>query len=160
VKCRERRKVWAVDLAKRAAELESSNYLHTVTISALNSEMSLLKEEVLKHARCGLDRVSTSATEHDSTNNSTSVEQDLQTIGTSTIASRKSHDSFEQAISKPVIEDCKARTVEPDSRVIPGVDNEQSPFIESIPEDVLEAMSEDKLEALLMDQLAQATQTV
>ncbi|MCJ1378324.1 Alcohol O-acetyltransferase [Xylographa soralifera] len=76
VKCRERRKTWVEDLAKRAVELESSNHLHTITISALNSEKSFLKKEVLKHARRGPDGVSINSAGNNDTNDSTSVEQD------------------------------------------------------------------------------------
>ncbi|MCJ1397324.1 hypothetical protein MMC11_000516 [Xylographa trunciseda] len=81
VRCRERKKVWEDDLAKRVVELESRNYLHTVTITALNSEMSILKEEVLKHSSCGPNGVSTSSAALDETTGSTSVEQEPQTIG-------------------------------------------------------------------------------
>ncbi|MCJ1387369.1 Alcohol O-acetyltransferase [Xylographa bjoerkii] len=152
VKCRERKKVWAVDLAKRAQLLESSNHQYSIVISALNSEMTFLKKEVLKHARCGPDRNRTSSVGLDYTTDSTSVDHDPQTIGTGPIGSRTAHISSATAIYTSVVNDVEASKGDLDSTVIPSVDDGQMPSIDT--------MSENELEALLTDQLARDTNSI
>ena len=149
VKCRIKKKVWTTELERRARDLQASNYQHTIAICALKSEMAFLRTEVLKHARCGPDRVETSPTRNDHNISNTSVEQDSWSIGTDCISDRTTQFLSGIVVRKQIDNEDEASKGTPDLRVELSIDDEQIQFIES--------PSENKLEALLMDQLEQDT---